>query len=263
MNWDCEVLTNFSDQNLGCKRRVSSGLDWVFEQCEEAIVLEDDCLPDETFFPFCVELLEKFRDDERVGMICGSNFQRGKRRSPHSYFFGLQVTVWGWASWRRAWRNYDVEMRRWPQVRNNSWLSELLTNPVATKYWQDTFERTYGGDFDTWDYQFFFSWWAQNALAAIPESNLVSNIGFGSEATRTRDALPTMAYLPLKPIRFPLEHPLEVVLNQEADNYSFRQLCPWIVENQNYYWRLRHKFTASLPDPLRQKVRNLRARLRG
>ena len=263
IDWPCQLLTSFADDNLGCKRRVSTGLDWVFEQVEEAIILEDDCLPDQTFFPFCTELLERFRDDQRVSMICGNNFQQGKRRSPDSYFFGLQVTVWGWASWRRAWRNYDVEMRRWPELRETSWLSDLLQNPVAARYWRETFEGTFRGEFDTWDYQMFFSWWSQNSLALVPDRNLVTNIGFGSAATMTRDALPSMANLPVKAMDFPLKHPADVSLNREADKFSFKQICPWIIENQNSYWQLRHKFTASLPDPLRQKVRQLRAKLRG
>ena len=262
IDWPCELLTNFADDNLGCKRRVSSGLDWLFEQVEEAIILEDDCLPDETFFPFCTELLERFRDDPRVSMICGSNFQGGKRYSPHSYFFGLHIAVWGWASWRRVWRNYDVEMRRWSELRDTSWLPDLLANPVAVKYWQETFEGAFKGEYDTWDWQLFFSWWSQNMLAVIPDRNLVTNIGFGPAATRTRDALPSMANLPVEAMDFPLEHPPDVSLNRQADDYSFKQIYPWIIENQNYYWQLRHRFTASLPDPLRQKIREFRAKLR-
>ena len=100
-------------------------------------------------------------------------------------------------------------------------------------------------------------------LALIPDRNLVSNIGFGSEATKTRDVLPSMANLQVQAMSFPLEHPQDVALNREADDYSFKQICPWIIENQNYYWQLRHKFTASLPDPVRQKVRELRSKLRG
>jgi hypothetical protein len=153
-------------------------------------------------------------------------------------------------------------MRRWPELKDTLWLTDLLQNPVAVKYWRDTFERTFQGEFDTWDYQWFFSWWSQNALALIPDRNLITNIGFGSAATRTRDELPSLANLPAQPIDFPLKHPAGVSLNREADNYSFKQICPWIIENQNYYWQLRHKFTASLPDPVRQKVRQLRSKLR-
>jgi hypothetical protein len=260
IDWPCELSVNFSETNLGCKRRVSSGLDWIFEEVEEAIILEDDCLPDETFFPFCAELLERFRDDPRVSMICGSNFQRGKRHSFDSYFFGRHVTVWGWASWRRVWRDYDVEMREWAQLRDTSWLSDLLHNPVAVKNWHEIFEGAFKGDYDTWDWQFFFAWWRQNMLAAIPDRNLVTNIGFGTAASHTRDTLPTMANLPHEAMSFPLKHPPDVFLNAEADALSFRQIYPWIVENQSYYWQLRHKLVAAVPEPVRQRIRVLRSK---
>jgi hypothetical protein len=262
INWPCEVLTNFAESNLGCKRRLSSGLEWVFEQVEEAIILEDDCLPHATFFPFCTELLERFRDDERVSMICGSNFQRGNRRSPYSYFFGLHVTVWGWASWRRVWQYYDLEMRRWPELRETSWLSDLLLNPIAVRYWQETFEEAFKGNYDTWDWQLFFSWWSRGMLALIPDRNLVSNIGFGTQASHTRDSLPTMAGLPIEAMKFPLNHPLSIYLDRDADDLAFRQIYPWIIENQSYYWQLRHKLVARLPEPVRKKIRHWRSKTR-
>lgn len=260
VDWDCEVLTNFSDVNMGCKRRVASGLDWVFEQCEEAIILEDDCVPHPTFFPFCTELLERYRDDERIGMICGNNFQRGRKRSPYSYYFSRHVTVWGWASWRRAWRHYDVEMKLWPTLRETSWLDDMLVNPVAVRYWRETFDRTHAGLVDTWDYQLFFSWWTQNALAATPNANLISNIGFRPDAVHTRDRLNTMAELPVEAIDLPLSHPPHMSLDRDADNLAFRQICPWIIENQNLYWRLRHRLVAAVPEPVRKSIRQLRAR---
>lgn len=260
VDWDCEVLTNFSDVNMGCKRRVASGLDWVFEQCEEAIILEDDCLPHPTFFPFCGELLERYRDDERIGMICGNNFQQGRKRSPYSYYFSRHVTVWGWASWRRAWRHYDVEMKLWPSLRETSWLDDVLVNPVAVRYWRETFDRTHGGLIDTWDYQLFFSWWAQHSLAATPNANLISNIGFRPDAVHTREVLTTMAELPVEAIEFPLSHPPYMSLDREADHLAFRQICPWIIENQNLYWRLRHRLAAAVPEPVRQSIRQLRAK---
>jgi len=260
VDWPCEVLTNFAKTNLGCKRRVSSGLDWVFEQVEEAIILEDDCLPHETFFPFCSELLERFRDEERVSMICGSNFQHGKRRSQDSYFFGRHITVWGWASWRRVWRHYDVEMREWAELKETPWLANLLVNPVAVRNWQEIFDGAFQGDYDTWDWQFFFSWWRKNMLAVIPDRNLVTNIGFGTAASHTHDSLRTMANLPLEAMSFPLSHPPDVIFDSDADNFSFRQIYPWIVENQSYYWQLRHRVVATFPETMRKKIRRLRAK---
>ena len=266
VDWDCELLTNFADENMGCKRRVSTGLDWVFGTCEEAIILEDDCLPDPTFFPFCEELLEKFRDDERVAMVCGNNFQRGRRRSQYSYYFSRHVTVWGWASWRRVWRHYDVGMRLWPELRETNWLESLLVNPVMVEYWRGVFDMMHEGTAeraDTWDYQLFFAWWARGALAVTPEVNLVTNVGFGADATHTRDAaaLSTMAELPSAPVELPLRHPPYLYLDREADHFAFRQICPWIVENQSLYWRARHRLSSALPAPLRQSVRNLKSKL--
>jgi hypothetical protein len=123
VDWPCEVLKNYSDVNLGCKIRVSSGLDWVFEQVEEAIILEGDCLPHPTFFRFCEELLETYRDDERIGMISGDNFQFGRKRGDASYYFSRYNHIWGWASWRRAWQHYDRNMAIWPKFRDDHWLN--------------------------------------------------------------------------------------------------------------------------------------------
>lgn len=117
VDWDCQVLTNYSDINLGCKRRVSSGLNWVFKQCEEAIILEDDCLPHPTFFRFCTELLDKYRDEDQVMMISGTNLGFNPKPMPYSYYFSYFCYIWGWASWRRAWQHYDLEMKAWPELR--------------------------------------------------------------------------------------------------------------------------------------------------
>lgn len=261
IDWDCELLTNFSDVNLGCKRRVSTGLGWVFDNAEEAIILEDDCLPHPSFFPFCENLLERYRDDARVSMICGTSFRR--ERSNYSYHFSLHTTVWGWASWRRVWRHYDVELKLWPELRQTSWLDDVLVNPVAVRYWRGIFDMMYEAEAkrsDTWDYQLFFSWWARHSLAVTPNVNLVSNLGFGNDATHTTGVLPTMAELPSEGIELPPRHPPHMHLDREADDFAFRQICPWIIENQNLYWRLRHRFTNLLPDSLRKSVRRLRDR---
>jgi hypothetical protein len=117
VNWDCQVLKNYADCNLGCKKRVSSGLDWVFRNVEEAIILEDDCLPHPTFFRFCQEMLEKYRSDTRIMQICGFNALYEQQSLPYSYYFSKFGPIWGWASWRRAWEHYDVDMKLWPLVK--------------------------------------------------------------------------------------------------------------------------------------------------
>ena len=223
VDWDCDVLTNLADRNLGCRRRVASGLDWVFANAESAIILEDDCLPEPTFFAFCDELLARYRDDERVGMISGDNFQRPGRAAPYSYYFSHFCHIWGWATWRRAWRHYDVDMSLWPEARAGGLLHSLFADPSYARWWRGLFDRVHAGEIDTWDYQWVFTCWAQRALAVTPTVNLVSNIGFGPDATHTRRQTRN-AELATAPIAFPLSHPPLMIRDWRADAYSQRNV---------------------------------------
>lgn len=224
VDWDCEVLTNYSETNLGCKRRVSSGLDWVFEHCEEAIIIEDDCLPHPTFFPYCEALLDKYRDDERVMMVSGTNFQYGRARSPFSYDFSRTINVWGWATWRRAWRHYDVEMKLWPALSNTPWLVDVLPDPAVAQWWHAMLADAFANRIDTWDFQWAFACWTQNGLNVLPSVNLVSNIGFRNDGTHTASANNPIADLPVGAIEFPLHPPLYMLPNLQADLITFRKL---------------------------------------
>ena len=219
VDWDCEVLTNYSDVNLGCKRRVSSGLDWLFDTVEKAIILEDDSLPHPTFFRFCEEMLERYRDDERIAMISGNNFQFGRKRTEYSYYFSRYAHIWGWASWRRAWENYDVNMKRWPEIRDGGWLQDILDDKKSVRYWEKIFEKVYQGEIDTWDYQWMFSCWVQSALTILPNVNLVSNIGFGSEAVHTTEKN-ELAGMEIEPMKFPISHPSYILRDSVADSIT-------------------------------------------
>lgn len=223
VDWDCELLTNFSDINMGCKLRVSSGLDWVFSLVDEVIVLEDDCLPHPSFFPYCAELLGKYRDCENVTAITGCNFQDGQNKTPYSYFFSRYLHVWGWASWRRAWKHYDVEMRQWPSLRGTSWLGGIQADGVSNQYWTGIFDRVAAGEIDTWDYQWLFTSWILNGLAIQPCANLISNIGFGEEATHTQ-GVSIYADLPVAEVDFPLAHPPRIERNDAADSYTAQRM---------------------------------------
>ena len=222
VDWPCEVLTNYSEINLGCKRRVSSGLDWVFNTVDEAIILEDDCLPHPTFFRFCEELLEKYRDDERVMMISGDNFQLGRSTTSYSYYFSRFAHIWGWASWRRAWKYYDVDMKFWPEIRNGSWLRPMLDNAGVQKHWRSIFDQVYSGKIDTWDYQWAYSCWLQNGLSILPSVNLVSNIGFGGGATHVTITNSRFANMQTVPIMFPLRHPRFLMRDTVSDAYTHK-----------------------------------------
>jgi len=220
VDWECEVITNYSEFNLGCKRRVSSGIDWVFEQVEEAIILEDDCLPDPSFFRFCQELLERYRHDQRIGLISGDNFQFGNRRNDDSYYFSKFVHIWGWATWRDRWSgSYDVKMSRWPRIRDEDWLADMVGTKREAKFWHGIFERVHRGEIDTWDYQWVFANWIEGRMSITPTVNLVSNIGFGNNATHTHGDS-ELANLTRETISFPLVHPPGIFKNLQADHFS-------------------------------------------
>ena len=218
VDWDCEVLTNFSDVNLGCKLRPASGIDWVFEQVEEAIILEDDCLPDPTFFRFCQELLERYRHDQRIAMISGDNFQFGLRRNDDSYYFSKYVHIWGWATWRDRWQSsYDVDLKKWPAIRDGGWLEDMLGNKKEVANWTGVFESTFRGEIDAWDYQWLFASLLEGRINVMPNVNLISNIGFGADATHTTN-VSALSNIRIEEMQFPLRHPQGIFAARMLDD---------------------------------------------
>lgn len=220
VDWDCEVLKNYSEINLGCRKRVSSGLDWVFKTVESAIILEDDCLPHPSFFRFCDELLEKYRDDERVMVVAGNNFQVDEPRTEYSYYFSRYNHCWGWASWRRAWQYYDDEMKLWPEVRDGGWLEDMLSETGAVKFWTEILQSCYEKKKNSWAYIWTFTCWVQNGLTILPQVNLISNIGFGGEATHTTHKKSKFANMPIEAVNFPLNHPPFMIRDAKADTFT-------------------------------------------
>lgn len=219
VDWPCEVKTLYREGNLGCKVAVSEAITWFFEQEEEGIVLEDDCLPHPTFFRFCGELLARYRDDERIAMISGDNFQFGRRRGEASYYYSRYNHIWGWASWRRAWKHYDREASSWPALRDGEWLNVLVGRAAERKYWAKVFEAVYQGRIDTWDYQWALASWVQGMVSILPNVNLISNIGFGGDATHTHGKS-VYADMQVEPMEFPLCHPAIVLPHGEADAFT-------------------------------------------
>ncbi|MGB3512759.1 MAG: glycosyltransferase family 2 protein [Microcoleaceae cyanobacterium] len=225
VDWDCQVYKNYSDVNLGCKLRVSSGLNWVFETVETAIILEDDCLPHPTFFRFCDELLEKYREDKRVMMISGTNTLGEWQSNIQSYHFSYFGMIWGWASWRRAWQYYDVEMKLWAKPEMKTLVKNVLGDEKQYNRVKKVLDGIYDGH-DTWDYQFVFSRLSQSGLAIIPSVNLISNIGFGAEATHTKTPAEGISNLSFQPISFPLKNPSGVGVDREYTEKHNQKFMP-------------------------------------
>lgn len=186
VDWECEVKTLFRDRNLGCKRAVSSAIDWFFSNVEEGIILEDDCLPSQAFFPYCESLLEKYRHDARIMHISGENpIDTDIKIGNGSYYFAKTAHVWGWAGWKRAWSQYDVEMNSYEAFKRGNKIADVFHRKEEQQYWLKIFDRVTQGKIDTWDYQWMYALYVNNGLSAIPNENLISNIGFGEQATHT------------------------------------------------------------------------------
>ena len=221
ISWPCELFTSFQDSNLGCRAGVTAALDWFFEQEEEGIVLEDDIVADPTFFPFCQELLERYRHDERVGVIAANNHQRLPPSDCSSYRFSIYSHCWGWATWRRAWRCNDPDLVGWPAFRDGQWLAQLGGEPLARR-WGQWLEQLAAGQIDTWDMVWQFSCWQQGFLTVIPAVELVENIGFGVDATHTLDESSPLG--PPGSLSFPLRHPTVMQADRLRDQDTFRRL---------------------------------------
>ncbi len=217
IRWDCDVMRNYADVNLGCKQRIATGLDWAFSLVDEAIILEDDCVPSKSFFGFCEELLERYRDDKRVMHISGDNFLANQSDQMFDYHFSRYPHVWGWATWRRAWRYYDVTMRRWTDVPDKDWVVQAFHLFGERVFWRRAWDSVTTGLIDTWDYQWAFACLAQSGLCVVPSRNLVTNIGFLGDSTHTRHANPRLA-VPASELEFPLKHPEVMIRDVAADN---------------------------------------------
>jgi hypothetical protein len=246
VDWPCEVLKNYADHNMGCRARAPSGIDWVFEHVDRAIIVEDDCLPDPTFFPYCEELLERYADNERIMNISGDNLQHGNRGfdCQDSYYFSRIPHVWGWATWKRAWKYYDINITEWPKTRDSRLLYRLFSDPAVAHRWEYLFQQYYEGKIDSWDGQWAYLCFMRGGLDINPRSNLISNIGFGPEATHSKAPDDELARLPTQPLEFPLKHPTAIAVNIQADEYTHRQIYN---VNRTWYIRLRNLFKFRFP----------------
>jgi hypothetical protein len=216
IDWDCEVKTLFREKNLGCGRAVSGAITWFFENEEMGIILEDDCLPSQSFFWFCEELLKRYKDDMRIWHIGGCNFQDGKKRGEGDYYFSVINHVWGWASWANRWKYYDFELKNI----NDDRFIENYWEGFALKYWKKIFWTMKNLEIDTWDYQWTFTMWYYKGLAILPNVNLISNIGFGQDATHTIYEDKKVSKLPIQNLVLN-QHPSKIERNTEADIYTY------------------------------------------
>ena len=222
VDWPCEIRKNYAQENMGCGRRISSGLSWVFEQEEQAIILEDDCVPDPTFFRYCQEMLEYYKDDDRIMMISGNNPMSGCYRVKGEYFFSKVPFVWGWATWKRAWDLYDFDLKSWPTARKDPKWHKVF--PLRA-YWvyMSEFDALYRHTFNIWGYQLMYAIIYQDKLAVAPSDSHVFNIGFDEEATNTKKGFKWIRQ-DIVPVRFPIAHIHTVEWNRDFDRFYMKKL---------------------------------------
>lgn len=214
VDWQCEIKTLLREKNLGCKYAVSSAITWFFENEEMGIILEDDCLPDQSFFWFCEELLEMYKDDKRIWHIGGINLQNGIKRGDADYFFSKYSHIWGWASWANRWQFYDAELSK---INNSDFIRRTFKNKSMQNFWIKNLIEIKKNKIDTWDFQWIFTIWFNGGLAILPNINMILNIGFGDEALHTKGESPTLVASDLA-IK---NHPSEIVCNEDADYYHY------------------------------------------
>ncbi len=224
IDWDCEIKTLFRNENIGCKSAVSGAISWFFNHVEEGIILEDDCKPNESFFSFCQIMLDRYRDDNRVMMISGTNYLFNTEKDYKiDYFFSRYYAIWGWATWKRAWKMYNIEMKKWPYYRKKNYLWNIYRNWKIEFFFRNMFDLAYTNKVNTWDIQWVYTCIFQNTLAIVPIYNLISNIG--EDGTHTGNRKSRSIRMPTRMIENNfLEDQIDVVCNYELDEITMRNI---------------------------------------
>lgn len=242
IDWPCDVQKIYASENMGCGRRISSGISKVFEAVDRAIILEDDCIAESSFFSYCQTLLDYYQDDQRVMAISGDNFQLSQSRTSASYYFSKYPHCWGWATWRRAWNQFDLGIHDWPEFRDSGHLSTICSSQREIDYWTQIFNKSYAGEDSSWAYPWTCCCWMNHGLTALPDVNLVSNHGFGADATHTQHRSGS-AGLPTQPLGN-LSHPHSVHRHFFADQFTDNWVFSGAGHRNRPFRRLRHAIKA-------------------
>lgn len=247
VDWPCAVHQLFRAQNLGCRAAVSGGVTWFFEHEPEGIILEDDIVPDDSFFAYCTELLARYRDAPKVMAITGLNLQPPDRSYAHSYYFSSYNHVWGWASWARAWALFDRTLEDLESAQTRAAIRAQSGRPGFEYYWLSRFRKVRYGDTSSWAYPWLLSGWKAGGLTCTPRVNLIRNVGFGDGATHTSNIHDNPAALIPGTLGFPLSHPDRVERSPENDDYVTLHeygVCPPKPDRRLKNWLRKRRWEA-------------------
>ena len=222
IDWECEVKTLFRQSNLGCGKAVSEAITWFFNHVDEGIILEDDCLPNSSFFSFCHELLEKYRHNSSIMHITCTNYNDSKKYEDGSYYFSNYPYIWGWATWKRAWQHYDYDLKDLPRYKKL--IRQKFRDPFERKFWESRITMIQNKVVNTWDYQWMFSVWRENGISLTTNFNLVTNVGFGEDSTHTKGESPYLT--PETKVLTQIVHPKSMIVSKDGDeNFVETVLC--------------------------------------
>ncbi len=221
IDWDCKVFKLYREKHLSAKDSISGAIEWFFQNEEMGIILEDDCLPSQSFFWFCEELLTRYADDMRVWHIGGcSTLNKDILLNEDSYYFSKYNHIWGWAGWASRWKMYDSNVSLFKEFSKNRYIENVTKNKLLQKFWINNFKSVYEKRVDTWDYQWYFTTWSNGGVSIIPTVNLITNLGFGADATHTSDSNSKLSNMEKIEIELDLIHPKIMMPNIIYDNYN-------------------------------------------
>lgn len=233
IDWDCDVKTNFSEKNRGCKLAITGAVDWFFNNVEEGIILEDDCVPSRSFFRFCSEMLDYYRNDERIMHITGFNYQQRRKTDGASYYFSLFPLCYGWATWRRAWSHYDIKLESFPDFESNNRIENFLNGKIEQEHFNIIFRAIYEGRIDLWLFQWIYAIGVANGMCVHPSVNLVHNTDFENWESQLnsypnlKGILDNLKNNEAAEIDFPLKHPAKVAMDKDTDRrLSYEMAMP-------------------------------------
>lgn len=225
VDWPCEAHRLYFETNQGCGKALPMGLDWAFQFVDSSIILEDDCLPGVDFFRFCSELLIQHKNENRIFSIGGHRNDGPDQIEGDSYFYSKYPSIWGWATWKNRWKDFDLEMKQWPTLSKSNWLRNILGEQKFELYWKRLFDKM-NTDYHVWDYALFYSCWLNKKINIRSKVNLIENIGFGSDATHTKTEQERGFTREVGKILFPIVHPDEFIVDDQTEkriewvNYS-------------------------------------------
>jgi len=220
IDWPCEVKTLFRTEHLNARESISGSISWFFENVEEGIILEDDCICDPSFFFYCQENLERYRSNHQVMQISATNFDPNYKGTGESYYFSRYAYIWGWATWRRAWEHFDLQMGQIERTAVKPMLRRLFARKKEASFWSAMYDYLASGKIDTWDGQWLFAVFNKDGLCITPKTNLITNIGFDSNATNTFGSHNVVERMKIGALEFPLEHPESIEGDEDADTWT-------------------------------------------